>query len=78
MDLKTLLLEENVGGYDLMARALAGTLAVIALAVGTYGQQWTLILEVVAFGGLYSALMRHCTPYALFGLNTARSKSGSK
>jgi hypothetical protein len=34
MDLKKLFLEENVGGFDLLFRAIFGVLAIIALATG--------------------------------------------
>lgn len=72
MNLKKLLLEENVGGYDLLIRALAGTIALTALAMNCPPYPWKWILALVAFGGLYTAITRHCTPYSLIGFSTKR------
>ncbi|MFH1404232.1 MAG: DUF2892 domain-containing protein [Candidatus Altiarchaeota archaeon] len=72
MKLTELLAKENVGGYDLMVRALAGTLAMIALALGLSKPPVTWILALIAFAGIFTSLTRHCTPYVLLGFNTAR------
>ncbi len=72
MDLKKVLLEENVGGVDLAIRAIAGTLAVTTLSLGLIGpgiERW--ILTFIAIIGLYTAIMRHCSLYAFIGVNTA-------
>ena len=72
MDAKKLLCEENVGGYDLSIRAALGTLAITALALGLASAPWNYVLALVAFGGLYTSITRHCTPYALLGVSTKR------
>lgn len=72
MDLKKLLLEENVGGFDLTIRALAGTIALIALAMDLATGLWRWALALIAFVGLYSATTRHCSPYVLLGITTKR------
>ncbi|MEM0360090.1 MAG: DUF2892 domain-containing protein [Candidatus Diapherotrites archaeon] len=73
MDLKKLLLEENVGGMDLFLRAIIGTISVFALALGIV-PSGTMALAVALVGaiGLFSSLTRHCTPYALIGFSTAK------
>ena len=74
MDTKKLLLEENVGGYDLWIRAAAGSAAIVALALGlaTYPLNW--VLAIVAAIGLHSGMTRHCTPYAFIGFSTKEKK----
>lgn len=75
MNLKKLFLEENVGGFDLLLRTICGTLAVLALATGTVRKSpWKWIVAMIAFTGLYSSILRHCTPYAILGINTAKKK----
>lgn len=75
MNLKKLFLEENVGGFDLLLRTTYGTLAVLALATGTVRKSpWKWIVAVIAFTGLYSSILRHCTPYAILGISTAKKK----
>ncbi len=41
MNVKKMLCEENVGGYDLALRAAVGTLAIIILALGLASPPWT-------------------------------------
>jgi hypothetical protein len=65
-------LEENVGGYDLLIRSIAGSLAIIALAMDVAAPPWNWLLAVIAFVGLFSGMTRHCTPYALIGFSTKR------
>ncbi|MGB9929343.1 MAG: YgaP family membrane protein [Methanosarcina sp.] len=75
MNLKKLILEENVGGYDLAFRAMCGVLAIIALAneiVKNSFLRW--IVTGIAFMGLYSSILRHCDIYALLGISTAEKK----
>ena len=72
MDIKKLLWEENVGGIDLTARAVVGLIAIIMLALGLVHSWWKWVLAIVAFGGLYTSITRHCTPYGLLGINTAK------
>jgi hypothetical protein len=72
MSIKKLLLEENVGGWDLAARAVVGTIAIIVLALGLVHSWWKWVLAFIAFGGLYTSITRHCTPYGLLGINTAK------
>ena len=67
MDLKKLFLEENVGGFDLMFRAIFGVLSIIALATGfVKTSPWKWVVTLIAFTGLFSSIMRHCTPYSIF------------
>jgi hypothetical protein len=72
MDLNKLFLAENVGGWDLFARAVFGTGALVALAMGLVPPQWAWIAALVAFVGVFSGITRHCTPYALVGLSTKK------
>jgi hypothetical protein len=70
MDTKKLLIEENVGGYDLWIRAAAGSASIATLALGLATYPWSWVLAAVAFVGLHSGMTRHCTPYALIGFST--------
>jgi hypothetical protein len=75
VNLKKLFLEENVGGFDLLFRTVSGVLATLALAAGIVKRSpWKWIVALVAFTGLYSSILRHCTPYAILGINTAKEK----
>ena len=69
MDFRKLLLEENVGGYDLLIRSLAGTLSVVALAIDLV-DRWGWLIALIAFFGIYTSLTRHCTLYSLIGFST--------
>ncbi|WP_407356742.1 DUF2892 domain-containing protein [Methanolobus sp. WCC5] len=73
MDMKEMFLQENVGGFDLLLRAFFGSLAITVLALDLVGPgilRW--VLAIIAFAGLFSAIMRHCTPYSLIGFSTAK------
>lgn len=75
MGLKKLLLEENVGGFDLVLRTLFGTLGITVLAMNLIKSpplKW--IVALIAFTGLYSSILRHCAPYVFLGINTAKKK----
>jgi hypothetical protein len=72
MDLSRLLLEENVGGWDLFFRAALGSASIVVLALGYLMEPWSYVAGIVAFVGLFSGIMRHCTPYVLFGISTRR------
>jgi hypothetical protein len=73
MDLKKLVLEENVGGYDLLVRSIAGSLAITALALDwVSAAPWRSVVALIAVIGLFSGMTRHCTPYALLGISTKR------
>ena len=72
MDMHRLLLEENVGGWDLFIRAALGSAAIVVLALGWLMEPWSYAAGAVAFVGLFSGIMRHCTPYVLFGFSTKR------
>ncbi len=74
MDLKKLLVEENVGGYDLFLRAFLGSASIVLLALGDIQSPWSWMLGLTAFIGLFSGMSRHCTPYALLGYSTAEKK----
>jgi hypothetical protein len=75
MNLKKLFLEENVGGFDLMLRAASGILATLVLATGIVKKSpWKWVVALIAFTGLFTSILRHCTPYAILGINTARKK----
>jgi len=63
-----LFLEENVGGFDLLFRTTFGVLAIIALAMNLVKSsplKW--IVALIAFTGLFSSILRHCTPYLSLG-----------
>jgi len=73
-----LLLEENVGGFDLLFRTLYGVLAIIALATGLVKTSpWKWVVAAIAFTGLYSSILRHCTPYSILGISTAEDNKSN-
>ncbi len=74
-DFKKLILEENVGGFDLLFRTAFGVIAIIALATGFVKKPpWKWVVSLIAFAGLYTSIMRHCTPYYIFKINTTQKK----
>ncbi|WMW23284.1 DUF2892 domain-containing protein [Methanolobus mangrovi] len=73
MDMKELFLQENVGGLDLLLRALFGSIAITVLALDLVGSGiWRWVLALIAFAGLYTSIMRHCTLYNLISFSTAK------
>ncbi|HOA69069.1 MAG TPA: DUF2892 domain-containing protein [Methanosarcina thermophila] len=71
-------MEENVGGFDLLFRTVFGILATLALSTGVVRKSpWKWIVAGIAFTGLYSSILRHCTPYAILGISTAEKKKAS-
>jgi|GEM_PF-1611326 len=79
ISLKELFFKENVGGSDLIVRALFGSLAMSALALGVAKQKkWKLILAIIGFTGIFTSITRHCTPYVLLGINTSSRKSSKE
>lgn len=75
MKLKDTLTRENVGGYDLLLRALLGSIAIVILAMDLVEPGlWKWITALVAFTGLFTGMTRHCTPYVLMGFSTAEKK----
>ncbi|AGB49842.1 Protein of unknown function (DUF2892) [Methanomethylovorans hollandica DSM 15978] len=76
MKLKDTLTRENVGGYDLLLRALLGSIAIVILAMDLVEPGlWKWITALVAFTGLFTGMTRHCTPYVLMGFSTAEKKN---
>lgn len=76
MNLKKLFLEENVGGFDLLFRTIYGVLATLALSTGLVKRsRWKWIVALIAFMGLVSSILRHCTPYSILGISTAKKKA---
>jgi hypothetical protein len=70
-NLKKLLLEENVGGFDLLFRTICGVLSTLMLATGFVKRSpWKWIVVAIAFTGLLSSILRHCTPYSILGIST--------
>jgi hypothetical protein len=75
MNLEKLFLKENVGGFDLVLRTAIGVAAIIVLATNLVKNsplKW--IIALIAFVGLFSSILRHCTPYAILGISTAKKK----
>ncbi|MFH1721693.1 MAG: DUF2892 domain-containing protein [Candidatus Altiarchaeota archaeon] len=72
MKISELLWAENVGGFDLMLRTLVGVLSIIILAMDLVSYPWDWVFAVLAFGGLYTAIMRHCSPYSVIGFSTKK------
>jgi len=73
MKLSQILWEENVGGLDLVARSLVGSVGIIALAMNLLPDgivTWAVAL--VTFVGLFSGMTKHCSPYGLIGFSTAK------
>ena len=79
MDLKKLLLEENVGGFDLLLRTMCGVIATLVLATGIVKTSpKKRIVALIACTGLSSSILRHCTPYSILGINTAKKSKKLK
>ena len=79
MNLKEVLTQQNVGGYDLLLRALIGSVAIVALAMDLIEPGlWKWITALIAFTGLFTGMTRHCTPYLLIGFNTADRNNNQK
>jgi hypothetical protein len=70
MSMDKIMCEENVGGIDLALRALLGTVAIITLSLGAVTGWAKWVVVVVAFGGLFTSITRHCTLYSLLNLTT--------
>ena len=66
------LCEQYVGGLDLSLRAFVGTVALILLAMDLVPQNLELITALIAFVGVWTSITRHCTPYSILGINTAK------
>ena len=78
VNLKEILLNENVGGFDLFIRALLGSVSITALALGILKDsklKW--LLAIIGLTGIFTSLTRHCTPYNLLGINTAKKNECS-
>ena len=76
MKLKDTLTRENVGGYDLLLRALLGSVAIVILAMDLVEPGfWKWVTALIAFTGLFTGMTRHCTPYVLMGFSTAKKKN---
>jgi len=74
--LKDTLTRENVGGYDLLLRALLGSIAIVILAMDLVEPGfWKWVTALIAFTGLFTGMTRHCTPYVLIGFSTAEKKN---
>jgi hypothetical protein len=79
VSLKELFFKENVGGLDLIMRALFGSLAISVLALGLAKQKkWKFILAIIGFTGIFTSVTRHCTPYVLLGINTSSHKKSKE
>jgi hypothetical protein len=51
-----------------------GVLAIIALGTGfVKTSPWKWVVTLIAFTGLYSSILRHCTSYSIFKINTAKN-----
>lgn len=75
MKLKDTLTRENVGGYDLLLRALMGSISIVILAMDLVEPGlWKWVTALIAFTGLFTGMTRHCTPYVLMGFSTAEKK----
>lgn len=75
MKLKDTLTRENVGGYDLLLRALLGSISIVILAMDLVEPGlWKWVTALIAFTGLFTGMTRHCTPYVLMGFSTAEKK----
>lgn len=61
----------NVGGIDRIARIVVGLALIAAAATGTVGV-WGWIGVVP----LATGLIGWCPPYAIFGLNTCKTREG--
>jgi hypothetical protein len=76
MDMDTLFLQENVGGWDLFLRSAFGAAGIVALSMGLikFPEPWNQVFGLAVFVGLFSGMTRHCTPYGVLGVSTAKKK----
>jgi hypothetical protein len=76
MNLEKLFIEENVGGWDLFLRAAIGAAGIVALSMNliALAEPLNWLLGIVIFVCLFSGMTRHCTPYAVLGISTAKKK----
>ncbi|WP_406661123.1 DUF2892 domain-containing protein [Methanolobus sp. ZRKC3] len=75
MDLSEIFLQENVGGIDLVLRAVMGTIAITALSLDLIeSEPWKWVFAFVAIVGLYTSIMRHCSLYPFIKINTAKKQ----
>nr|WP_235283427.1 MULTISPECIES: YgaP-like transmembrane domain [unclassified Methanosarcina] len=57
----------------MLLRTLIGALGITALAMNLVKSsplKW--IVALIAFTGLFTSIIRHCTPYVILGINTAK------
>lgn len=76
MNLEKLFIEENVGGWDLFLRAAIGAAGIVGLSMNliALAEPLNWILGLIIFVCLFSVTTRHCTPYALLGISTAKKR----
>ena len=65
-----LLTKENVGGIDLSLRAFMGSISIVLLALDIVPQEYTTVVGIIAFVGIFTASTRHCTPYVVLRIDT--------
>ena len=63
----------NVGGVDLVIRAVLGVAFVLAALFAPLDTIWRVGLLVLAAIALFTVATRHCPLNSLIGLNTCRS-----
>jgi len=76
MSLDDTFLKENVGGWDLFFRSAFGAAGIVALSMGLikFAEPWNWVFGLAVFVGLFSGMTRHCTPYGVLGISTAKRK----
>ena len=58
---------------------MCGVIATLALATGLVKtSQKKRIIALIAFAGLSSSILRHCTPYSILGISTAKKSTKLK
>jgi O-antigen ligase len=61
----------NVGGFDRILRIAIGLLLIALAATGTVG-----VWGWIGIVPLATGLIGWCPPYAIFGINTCKTRSG--
>ncbi|VVC04950.1 Uncharacterised protein [Candidatus Burarchaeum australiense] len=71
MDFEKLLLEKNLGGLDRAVRIAVG-LVFAVLVPGQENETVKILFGLIAFVGLVTGIVGHCTLYSVLGWSTRK------
>jgi hypothetical protein len=76
MSLEDIFIKENVGGWDLFLRSAVGAAGIVLLSMGMIdlAEPLNWAFGLVIFVCLFSGMTRHCTPYSVLGISTAKKR----